>query len=161
MALYNNGFPVTYPQMYPQYTYQQPMQTMQTVPTQPVVTQNAQQAQQQNSSISWVQGEAGAKAYPVAAGNTVMLLDSEDSVFYLKSTDISGMPQPLRIFEFKERTNQTTSQPLLQQQNMDNYVTWDKLEERLSEIVNKQNSQQNNSQRNDKYNRARKEVENE
>ena len=31
-------------------------------------------------------------------------MDSEDSIFYIKSTDQSGMPQPLRIFEYKERT---------------------------------------------------------
>ena len=31
-------------------------------------------------------------------------MDSEDSVMYIKSTDQSGMPQPLRIFEYKERT---------------------------------------------------------
>ena len=42
-----------------------------------------------NSAIIWVQGEAGAKAYPVAAGNSVQLMDSERQVFYIKSTDNS------------------------------------------------------------------------
>jgi hypothetical protein len=32
-----------------------------------------------------------------------MLLDAENSVFYLKSADASGMPLPLRIFDYKER----------------------------------------------------------
>ena len=155
MALYNNGFPATYPQMYSQYPYSQIQQpTINPLPT----TQNPQ-----NSSISWVQGEAGAKAYPVAAGNTVMLLDSEDSVFYLKSTDVSGMPQPLRIFEFKERTgaNQINNQAILSQPNMDNYVTWDKLEERLSQLLNNKKSTQNNATRNDKYIRSEREVQDE
>ena len=32
-----------------------------------------------------------------------MLMDSEGSTFYLKSADNSGMPMPLRIFDFQER----------------------------------------------------------
>ena len=62
-----------------------------------------QPAQQQPAPIIWVQGEEGAKAYMVAAGNSVLLMDSESSVFYIKSTDASGMPQPLRIFDYTER----------------------------------------------------------
>lgn len=56
-----------------------------------------QQPAQQSSPIIWVQGEEGAKAYMVAAGNSVLLMDSENSTFYIKSTDASGMPQPLRV----------------------------------------------------------------
>lgn len=52
---------------------------------------------QQTAPIIWVQGEEGAKAYMVAAGNSVLLMDSENSTFYIKSTDASGMPQPLRV----------------------------------------------------------------
>ena len=62
-----------------------------------------QPAQQQPAPIIWVQGEEGAKAYMVAAGNSVLLMDSESSVVYIKSTDASGMPQPLRIFDYTER----------------------------------------------------------
>lgn len=64
----------------------------------------AQQAPQP-SPIIWVQGEQAARAYMVAAGNTVLLMDSESSTFYLKSTDQSGMPQPLRIFDYTERVD--------------------------------------------------------
>nr|DAT00107.1 MAG TPA: hypothetical protein [Caudoviricetes sp.] len=63
-----------------------------------------QQTAQQTAPIIWVQGEEGAKAYMVAAGNSVLLMDSENSTFYIKSTDASGMPQPLRIFDYTERT---------------------------------------------------------
>lgn len=58
--------------------------------------------QQQNSGIIWVQGENAAKAYPVSAGQSILLMDSEDSIMYIKSTDQSGMPH-LRVFEYKER----------------------------------------------------------
>ena len=67
-------------------------------------TMPGQAAQQAAPSIIWVQGEEGAKAYMVAAGNSVLLMDSENSAFYIKSTDASGMPLPLRTFDYKERT---------------------------------------------------------
>ena len=69
---YFNGFPASYQPMYPQ--YQQP-------------AQNTQQ-----NGIIWVQGEAAAKSYLVAPGQTVQLWDSEEKVIYLKSADGSGMP---------------------------------------------------------------------
>lgn len=48
-----------------------------------------------------VQGEAGANAYPVASGNTVMLMDFESNKFWLKS-NVNGIPQRLRSFSFME-----------------------------------------------------------
>ena len=60
----------------------------------------------QQSPILWVQGEEAAKAYMVAPGATVLLMDSEGQSFYLKSTDPQGMPLPLRIFDYVERTAQ-------------------------------------------------------
>lgn len=88
-----------------------------------------------NGGINWVQGEAGAKSFLVGAGNSVLLMDSEDSVFYIKSTDMSGMPQPLRVFEYKERMAQ--KQPLNEQDGANSqitYVTHEELEKRLSEL---------------------------
>ena len=77
--------------------YQQPMVAQPTVP-----------APQANNGLVWVQGEAGAKSYPIAPGCTVMLMDSEGERFYLKSADSSGMPLPLRVFEYTERINAPT-----------------------------------------------------
>lgn len=53
--------------------------------------------------ITWVQGEAGAKAYMVSANSTVVLWDTENSTIYIKSADASGMPS-MRILDFVERT---------------------------------------------------------
>lgn len=71
-----------------------------------------QQQSQQNYGIVWVQGEAGAKSYLVAAGQSVLLMDSEGSCFYIKSTDQSGMPLPLRVFDYKERVQSGASSPV-------------------------------------------------
>ena len=62
--------------------------------TQPPMAQPAMPQPQSGNGLIWVQGEAGAKSYLVAANSTVMLMDSEADVFYLKSADASGMPMP-------------------------------------------------------------------
>lgn len=79
---YFNGFPASYQPMYPQ--YQQP-------------AQNTQQ-----NGIIWVQGEAAAKSYLVAPGQTVQLWDSEEKVIYLKSADASGMPS-MKVLDYTIR----------------------------------------------------------
>lgn len=89
---------------------------------QPMMGQAAQQTQS-TPSIIWVQGEEGAKAYMVAAGNSVLLMDSENSAFYIKSTDASGMPLPLRVFDYKERTTAAKTPPQTAQQPGVEFVT--------------------------------------
>lgn len=126
---YNNGFPINYPQMYPQYNY---------VPQQVQQPQVVQQPQQDNS-ILWVQGEAGAKSWAVAPGKSVMLMDSESSTFYIKSSDASGMPMPLRIFDYKERQTNVTQSPAVQHQEIDTsqFVTWDAFNSKMDELFAK------------------------
>lgn len=91
MAYNNYLYPASYQTLYPQ-------------TVQPMYQQQAQAAPmpQSNNSITWVQGEVGAKAYPLAPASNVLLMDSDGDYFYIKSTDASGMPMPLRTFEYKE-----------------------------------------------------------
>ena len=92
--------PTYYDQMQTPSFNQQPMvQQVQQMPT---------PAPQTNNGLVWVQGEVAAKSYPVAPNCTVMLMDSEGERFYLKSADSSGMPLPLRVFEYTERNNAPT-----------------------------------------------------
>ena len=65
--------------------------------------QPPQQQQNVNQGILWVQGEAGAKSYLVAPNTSVLLMDSENSQFYIKTTDQAGMPT-LRTFVYQEVT---------------------------------------------------------
>ncbi|MGR5583522.1 hypothetical protein ACP5WH_24535 [Enterocloster bolteae] len=62
------------------------------------------QVPQTNQGILWVQGEAGAKSYLVAPSTSILLMDSENEYFYIKTTDAAGMPT-LRTFEYKEIVN--------------------------------------------------------
>lgn len=118
-------------QYYPQYqmSYQPPMADQLTqlrqqyqAPMQQPVMQQAQPAQQ-TGGIIWVQGEEGAKAYMVAPGNTVLLMDSDGSSFYLKSADASGMPQPLRVFDYVERQSGANRHTQAAMQDMGQFVT--------------------------------------
>ena len=82
---YNNGFPMSYPQMYAQPSYQ------------PQVAQN-----QLNTGLIWIQGESAAKSYLVAPNTTVVLFDSESQTIYLKSADPTGLPS-MRVLDYTIR----------------------------------------------------------
>lgn len=108
----------------PQMPQMQPMQFMQQM-----------QNQQSGNGIIWVQGEEGAKAYIVAPGNSALLMDSENNSFYIKSSDNSGMPMPLRIFDYFERNAKQQTQNI--KPNVE-YVTrqeFDALSARINDIM--------------------------
>lgn len=69
-----------------------------------------QPTQTPQTGMIWIQGEAGAKSYMVAPGNTVPLWDSENQTIYIKSCDNSGMPS-MRIIDYVERTQKPSSTP--------------------------------------------------
>lgn len=122
---FNNIYPVTYQ------PYYQPIQQPQAQP----------QPQPQSNSIVWVQGEAGAKSYMVGVNSSVILMDSENPFFYIKTADQAGMPT-LRKFRFEEVTNVPQEQPQ-QQVQFDQYITRDEFEKRIAEL----NKSRNNNHR--------------
>lgn len=138
---YNNYFPASYQPVYP----------TQFVPQQPVPNAAPQNNQvNNNGSINWVMGEAAARSYAVAPGQSVLLLDSDSSVFYIKSADASGMPLPLRIFDYKERTQQPHTEPQVQQSaQIPEYITRDEFEKRIAEIVEAKKPASNRKERAD------------
>ena len=71
---------------------------------QPQQFQQYQNYQQQTNNVIVVpvQGESGASMYPVAAGNTVLLMDFNLKKFWIKATDINGLPAKFAAFDFKE-----------------------------------------------------------
>ena len=83
------------------------------------------------NGIIWVQGEAGAKAYPVAPNTTVQLWDSETQTIFLKSADGSGMPS-MKILDYTIRDNTVARNPVT---DMSGYVTREEFEKRLKEIA--------------------------
>lgn len=131
----------------PMYGYMQQMQQVPNMGAMPdqlaqLRAQQAAQSQQQQQAqggLIWVQGEAGAKSYLVAPGQHVQLMDSEAEVFYIKSADPSGVPLPLRTFDYKERkgaqqTAQAARQPATE------YVTrseYDALAAKLADVTSR------------------------
>lgn len=85
--------------------------------------QQQPQVPQTNQGILWVQGEAGAKSYLVAPNTSVLLMDSENSQFYIKTTDQAGMPT-LRTFVYQEVTGAPQNAQKQVETNLDDkYVT--------------------------------------
>lgn len=113
------------------------------------VQQNIQQPQQ-NNSLAWIQGgEASANAYPVAPNTRMWLFDRDEPIFFIKTMDSSGMPQPLRIFDYKERVVNNASNGIAQTQTTENvdYVSRSEFDAFKSEITQAiKQRQSNNSQ---------------
>ena len=104
------------------------------------MTQQQMQPQQPSNTAGfvWVQGEAAAKAYPVAPGNSVLLMDSEAPVLYMKSTDASGRPLPMETYDLVKRENIVAQQPVKQPQiDLSEYVKMSDLETMVNDLVNK------------------------
>lgn len=131
------SYPYPYPGgVYPGYQQPQPMpdqlamlRQQQYQPQQ--MPQVPQMMPQPDNGIIWVQGEAGARGYIVAPGNTVPLWDSEANTIYLKSVDPTGVPS-MRIFDYTERTTSQRQPPVMPQQD---YITRKEFEAVISQIM--------------------------
>lgn len=132
MAGYNNSYTPQYPgtttPLNYNYNYQVPQYQAQMQP---------QPQPQNDNGITWVQGEAGAKSTFVEPGKSKLMMDSEQSVFYIKTVDISGMPLPLRIFDFTERVPKQPHSNSKPNKKEPEYVKKDELESLVSEIMKK------------------------
>lgn len=85
--------------------------------------------------IKWVNGIEGANAYRVMPNRSVLLMDQNEHVFYIKTADASGMPLPIRTFDYEERVSTPTQAQ--NAPNMENYVTKEELAAMLAELQKK------------------------
>lgn len=99
----------------------------------PAGYQPAQPHSSSSSGVIWVQGEAGAKAYPVAAGNSVLMMDVESPTVYMKTVEANGMPQPLRVYDLIEKTPKTAASGVSNNENI--YVTKKEFEAFRTQIM--------------------------
>ena len=100
-------------------------------------TPSPQQYPQLNSGFQWVQGEAAAKAYHVEPGQTVLLMDSDSPVLYYKSTDQSGRPTPMIIYDLIERKPADVTTESAEKVDLSEDVKRDELEEIIRNAVAK------------------------
>lgn len=121
-----------------QFGQQTPMnnQPMQNMP-QPIQQQQPVQ-QPVMTGPFYVSGEAGAKGYLVAAGQTVMLIDADPdaNTFWLKSADSAGMPS-MRTFDYRERLSTQKAVQVAEEPGVE-YVTredFDRLVARADDLA--------------------------
>ena len=100
-------------------------------------------------TMEWVEGEVGAKAFPMPqnwpAETPIPLWDSTEKKIFLKSWNSMGMANPMQelTYEIKERTN-----PALLPNNIsgETYVTkndFDQLRQELKDMKNMMSNMQN------------------
>ena len=115
--------------------YMQQYQQMIQPQVQPQVQPQAQ-TQQSSGGLLWVQGIEGAKSHFVESGRSVLLMDSESNSFFIKTADASGMPLPLRIFDYTERAaQQAPQQPTAAATDTSSFITREEFESRLAAIT--------------------------
>lgn len=117
MGYYNPSIPqdnqnIQNGQQFPQMPVQQQMPMQQPIQQMAMQTpiQTMPMAQPSDDRI-WVQGEAGAKAYFVAANATVVLWDTESPTLYIKSADATGKPLDMDIIDLSRRAKNIPTMP--------------------------------------------------
>ena len=110
--MYNNLFPVTYPQM--NFPMQQQQQLMSQGMTPPTI----------HADIVQVETEQEAWNYPVAAGSTQMMIARDDSAIYVKSAFSNSQPT---MDVYRKEAQKKAPDP-------EQYVTKEELAAALEEI---------------------------
>lgn len=128
--MYGNDFYNPYQYWTPN---QMPIQQPVNQPIQNNIPMQSQPQTRQNGLI-WVQGIAGAKSYMVEPGKSVLLMDSEDLRFYIKSADNDGIPLPLRIFDYTERSDNAPKEKPEAVPDMKDYITREEFENKIKEL---------------------------
>ena len=119
---YNNGFPVTYPQIFPQ--YQQPYpQYQQAAPQAP----SGMTPPTVHADIYQVGSEQEAANFPVAAGASQMMVAKDDSAIYVKTAYANGQSV---LDVFVKRPPAPPEKPV----DLTAYVTREELEQRLAAL---------------------------
>lgn len=124
------------PYAYNQYPMYQPYQIPSTgVSTSRSISQN--QNAVQNNTFQWVQGQAGAEAYLVAPGASVILMDSNAPVIYFKSADQNGRYLPMKTYDLVERVPQVQGPNAEAKIDTSSFVKRDELESLVAAAVDK------------------------
>ena len=101
-----------------------------------------------NDNRIFVQGEQGANYYPIGGINSVVLLmDSSEPIFYIKSTDASGIIQPLKKFRYEEIIPEPEESPYVTKEDFNK-----KFEELLAAINSNNNKHYYNNKKGDNRN---------
>ena len=93
--------------------------------------QNPQPTMQMQTNIEYVNGIEGAKAFILPPNNKRLLLDSDNTFFYIKTTDMQGKPT-VEHFRYIPVDNEQQAQ--MQKQEQPLYVTIQQYQEVLDTL---------------------------
>jgi len=111
------------------------------MPAQPMQNNTVQPAfNTQTNGLIRVTGMEGAKAYQMAPNSITALFDSNEDIFYVKSTDGAGFPT-IKSYQFTEITKQSNTE-----QASGDFVSRQEFEQFKTEVMN--NGKQSISKRN-------------
>lgn len=91
--------------------------------------------------VAWVQGEQAMKSYALGPNQKAFLFNTEENNFAIKTTDASGMPNPLEIYSYSRVNNDSKQQSLPAEaspaQAIDTslFVTKEELDSRILELM--------------------------
>lgn len=77
--------------------------------------------------LSFAKGITGALNFPAARGSRVTIFDEDEDVFYIKSVDVYGNTNPIRVFDYKERVPESA-------QNSSNQEAQTKTNEEINQL---------------------------
>lgn len=116
--MYNNGFPIGYPQQQYVNPYQQTMQIQQQM-TPPTI----------RAEIVQIKSREEALNFPVGPGQTQMMIMQDDSAIFFKSASVNGQ---IGFDEYIRKPRETVPTPA-------DYITRDEFEQRLAAFTQTQN----------------------
>lgn len=125
-----------------QYPYQQSYPQYQPYQLQQPMTQNVQQPIQQSIQpqqiLAWVQSEEEAVKYPLAAGQSLFLMNQNDSYLYMKSVDQLGKTTFMKKRLVDETDNHNDNKPdlseYIRREEIDNLID-DKIQKEVEKRV--------------------------
>jgi len=101
----------------------------------------------QMKQYAFVNGIEGAKSFQLPANQSMLLMDADHSICYMKSSDAIGKCS-LRYFkleEIDESTARSIMQPVVQQPNYALKEDVDNLSKKMDEILKKLNKKETNN----------------
>lgn len=87
---------------------------------------------QNNSTITWVNGWAGAQGFIIRPNSIVLLMDSERDMFYIKASNEQGMAT-IRSFKFEECLDNFSNSESLDKK-LEKYVQKDEIQQMFAEF---------------------------
>lgn len=150
MPQFNDGFNTVVPQNYGMPAYPQTNQQM--------MQPHQNFSQQFGLSIAQIDNPSQVDNYAVAAGNTVLLIDFTHKVFYLKSTNVNGVPMPVQIADWDYRPQPQQTISVSQNQNDANTVSRQEFDELKALLTQTLSAIQSNNRvnQNSRYNGSKR-----